>query len=440
MDKLLNYLLLIIFAVSFAACGNDEKDEPNNPDKPDVETPDLVGTVQLTMRNGDKTSLDGLFIGADDNFHGSKWMLTDLGEMYGIGNIKTIPLYGWASKVSVLPKHGYIACHETGVGASVTYEFYRIFVDDYIYEAVSQGVIGAQIKYQQHFNGLDEDIQIETDNFQFSGEGDTKTIIFENNSLINFDIQVSQPWCTVNKITTLQQPFLYNGIEISVPKMNSKPQDCIVTIKTVYNKERQIKVQYMGFEPYLRIENVDEFSDIPWEGKIYNIPLQTNCLETLDFSRPEWIEVLEVSDNFVTVSVKQNDLREYRECEFFAHSSLGIESDRLKIVQNWHKYIVDAFNVTSKTFDANPGTGNHHQFRFNTSYHPGEIVCETDYGNQEPWFTVRFRWNGANGNTDGWVDVENVGLNNTGVQRTATITLKSTDGENSLVYTIIQKS
>lgn len=429
-------LLVITFSLTFTSCGKDD-DEPNLPNPNEV-IPDPSGTISISMRNNNQTSLDGLQIGADNNFHGAGWMFSDLGKMNGIGNLKNIPENGWASRVSVNPGHGYIACQRLNNGNSALYMFYRIFVTDYIYAAGTQGIIGADIKYLKNFKGLDQEIIIDTSNSIFDGEGGTHTIWFKNNSITLFDIEVSESWCTAKKVSSHNEPFLYNGIEINVPKMNSTHKKCTVKLKTAYNRECTVNVEYQGFEPLVKIGDAHELSHIPWEGKSYNIPIESNCIETLLFSYPDWTKV-SINGNQLTIAVSENPQREKREDKITILSSIGLNGDiKINIAQDWHKYIENAYGDCTRKFDSNPGTGNHYQFRFNTSYHPGELECITDFSHQKEWFTVRFRWNGANGYSDGWIDIENVAINNTGKVRSAKVILKANDGENSLIYTIIQ--
>lgn len=440
MDKFLKYLMLLLvttLSLTFTACGGDD-DEPNlfNPDEV---IQDPTGTISISMRNNNLTSLDGLQIGADDNFHGDGWMFSDLGKMNGIGNINNIPENGWASKVSVNSNHGYVACRRLNNGNTTSYVFYRIFVTDYLYAAETEGVIGAQVKYLKDFKGLDQEIIIDASNTIFDGEGGTHTIWFKNKSITLFDIEVSEPWCTAKKVSSNNEPFLYNGIEISVPKMNSSPKKCTVKLRTAYNKECVVNVEYKGFEPLIKIGDTDELSFVPWEGKSYDIPIESNCKETLLFSNPSWTKV-SLHENQLTIFVYENPEREKREDNIIIQSSIGLNEDiKINVVQDWHKYINNAYGDCIREFDSNPGTGNHYQFRFNTSYHPGELDCFTDFSDNNEWFTVRFRWNGANGYSDGWVDIENVAINNTGNTRSAKVILQSNDGENSLIYTIIQK-
>lgn len=116
--------------------------------------PDPTGTVLLSMRNDDGTSLDGLYIGNDDNFHGNGWKIASMGKVRGLGNVASIPTSGWADRVAVVPGNGYVAHNYWSD------EFVRIWVSDYISGATTGGVIGAEVKYQKPFRGLDEAISL----------------------------------------------------------------------------------------------------------------------------------------------------------------------------------------------------------------------------------------------------------------------------------------
>lgn len=159
--KLLKFLFLALCAVVTFSCTSDEPSDPDSGQEisPDEKVPDPTGTVLLSMRdknNGD-TALDEIGI-ANENFHGSYTSFVDLGPVNGLGNVTTIPKEGWASQVKVIPGHGYVA-YTRGWEYYGPYapECYRIYVVDYIY-SISGGIIGADIKYQKTFRGLDQDL------------------------------------------------------------------------------------------------------------------------------------------------------------------------------------------------------------------------------------------------------------------------------------------
>ncbi len=106
--KRFKWLLLWGVTILIAACGNEPDPDGGGNVKPDQEVPDPTGTVMLSMRNDDDTSLIGLYIGKDDNFHGDGWTIASIGRVKGLGNVASIPLVGWASKVAVTPGYGYV--------------------------------------------------------------------------------------------------------------------------------------------------------------------------------------------------------------------------------------------------------------------------------------------------------------------------------------------
>lgn len=146
------------------ACGDSNGDEPDNPNpvNPDKEVADPAGTVKLSMLSeatgSGYTSLDELWIDCANNFctnNLSSRFLIDLGSMKGLGNIESIPpmIEGWAHQVKVIPGHGYLMRYYDYNEERTAY--YRIYVCNYIKNAVGE-IIGADIKYQKPFYGIDE--------------------------------------------------------------------------------------------------------------------------------------------------------------------------------------------------------------------------------------------------------------------------------------------
>ena len=163
--KLLKSFFLTLSAIVAFSCTSDEPNNPNNGEiiSPDTPVPDPTGTVLLSMRdqNNGGTELDEIII-VNENFNGEYGYTSfvDLGPVNGLGNVTTIPKEGWASQVKVVPGHGYVAYTHGYVrkyyGPSDP-QCYRIYVVDYIY-STSGGIIGADIKYQRTFNGLDQEL------------------------------------------------------------------------------------------------------------------------------------------------------------------------------------------------------------------------------------------------------------------------------------------
>lgn len=146
------WLVAVVMACAIVACGDD--DDPNDPGN---SVPDPEGTVLLSMRNWNngRTYLevnDGdMWIDVGDNFNGDsgRFSFVNLGKMKGLGNVTKIPTSGWAEKVAVTPGCGYIARVQGMRGGA---GYVRIYVVDYIISAeTTNGIIGANIKYQYPF-------------------------------------------------------------------------------------------------------------------------------------------------------------------------------------------------------------------------------------------------------------------------------------------------
>lgn len=145
------WLVAVVMACAIVACGDD--DDPNDPGN---SVPDPEGTVLLSMRNWNngRTYLEvdngDMWIDVGDNFNGDSgcFSFVNLGKMKGLGNVTKIPTSGWAEKVAVTPGCGYIArSHD-----AFKNEYIRIYVVDYIISAeTTNGIIGANIKYQYPF-------------------------------------------------------------------------------------------------------------------------------------------------------------------------------------------------------------------------------------------------------------------------------------------------
>ena len=221
-----------------SSCSKDDPDPDNGQTvKPNETVADPTGTIQLSMRNNNETSLNGLKIGKDDNFHGDGWLLARVGEVNGLGNIYTIPAAGWTDKTSVLPGQGYVAYNRYDD------EFYRLYVTEYILSATTQGVIGAEVKYQRPFKGMDEAIKTSDSKVAIPGEGGAVQVVFDNASIIPFKVTSSAAWCQVQKASTRDQWFLYDAIVISAEEtLSGKEQTATVTIENLYGKETTIEV------------------------------------------------------------------------------------------------------------------------------------------------------------------------------------------------------
>lgn len=236
--KNLIWTLAAIFVALATGCSKNDDPDNGGYIKPDQVVADPTGTIELSMRNANngKTWLGNIYIGADDNFTGSNCYIASVGPVKGLGNVSSIPTAGWAREVAVTPGNGYVVYDASND------EFYRVYVIDYI-TSTSGGVIGADVKYQKPFKGLDETIRVKEDKVVLPAEGGSQQIVFENTSIIPFKVSSSEGWCKVRKASTRDQSFLYDAIVISCDEsFAAKDEKANVTIENLYGNKKTIEV------------------------------------------------------------------------------------------------------------------------------------------------------------------------------------------------------
>lgn len=235
-------ITLFGLALALAGCG---KADPDNGEHvgPNEKVDDPEGTVQITMRNGNNggTSLDNIYIDKADNFHIGYGGIASVGSVRGLGNVSTIPTAGWSGQVAVTPGKGYVAYD----GYSDTY--YRLYVMEYV-ESVAGGIIGAEVKYQKPFKGLDQALEPEMTKVVLDPNlTSSQQVVFKNNSIIPFKVESSEDWCRVKKASTRDQFFLFDAVVISTEDMfNAEEQTATVTITNLYGKSSTIEVTKPG--------------------------------------------------------------------------------------------------------------------------------------------------------------------------------------------------
>jgi len=78
--------------------------------------------------------------------------VANVGEVGGLGAVVERPSAGWASMGAVEERHGYVVRfkHSTNIGASLPYNYARLYVEDYLISTAG-GMVGAKVKYQLPF-------------------------------------------------------------------------------------------------------------------------------------------------------------------------------------------------------------------------------------------------------------------------------------------------
>lgn len=191
------WLVAVVMACAMVACGDD--DDPNDPGN---SVPDPEGTVLLSMRNWNngRTYLEvdngDMWIDVGDNFNGDsgRFSFVNLGKMKGLGNVTKIPTSGWAEKVAVTPGCGYIAQVSDMRGV----QYIRIYVVDYIISAeTTNGIIGANIKYQYPFIP-EEALLLNNSSVRLDTKaGSSATVDIKRYAA--YDISVSSDWLKATK-------------------------------------------------------------------------------------------------------------------------------------------------------------------------------------------------------------------------------------------------
>ena len=115
--------------------------------------------IRLRISNSNNFYAEG-FIGEGDYMMISDipfWSIVSVGNVTGLGKIKTIPQTGWATEVAVHPGNGYVVrCQGNGENYhdyghySHFCRYARVYVEDWI-ESTSGGVIGAVIHYEDNW-------------------------------------------------------------------------------------------------------------------------------------------------------------------------------------------------------------------------------------------------------------------------------------------------
>ena len=150
--------VICLFAATFFSCQKDKT------------VADPEGTITLSMRNvgnggtgldfylSDETHMGWIRIDAGNNFHqpgeysNNHYSKIDIARVDAncLGDVTTIPSSGWASLVAVTPGDGYVVRvkgkDNTPLEGKTLY--CRLYVTSWITAAGTNGIIGAEVKYQ----------------------------------------------------------------------------------------------------------------------------------------------------------------------------------------------------------------------------------------------------------------------------------------------------
>lgn len=400
-NRLSIILLAMIGTFPFTSCSDDEAPDPDRGQiiDPDADVDDPTGTVSLAMRNRDNgnTRLEYIYIDDGNNFSGSYSYFASIGKVRGLGNVSDIPTSGWASQVAVNPGYGYVAYGGDN-------QFYRIYVEDYIV-STGGGIIGADIKYQTPFKGRDEAISLDQKSLTFTSEGGSQALVFKNKGIVLFDCESSADWCRVQKSTTYDQSFLYNGVTITVkPGQSTTEEEATVTLTTAYGKETEIKVTRAGAEPFIKFAS-GETKQVDATKRTYAEAITTSYQpsDLQASSDATWCEVslqdnsralaqdaaaityvdgeavtrassgeMDVISCNVMLSVKATDITKERQCNVTVKSKDGKTSSTLAVIQTGASFSISS---TSPRVTAQEGTWS---TRYSSSLTASELTVKSN--------------------------------------------------------------
>lgn len=307
--------MIALLTACMMGCSKDDPEDTGKIDA-DKNVADPEGTVTLSMRNGDDTTLDGFGIGSDNNFHCTEtyaqYLFVDLGAVKGLGNVTIMPTSGWAESVKVIPGHGYVAAKiEWYYGVGYDYsnpKFYRIYVEDYIGEAVTNGVIGFDIKYQVPFAGAEVPISVENENVVLSQEKPVVEVKTSNKSFTNFSV-INKSLAKVNTIQDDVAQFIKTGVKISMPSdpnlWPGEDTEGTIELKTGNGDVTTINVTIKGVGDFISIPE-NKITLEPDETYYYNDPRVIEFMTNIDRSQinvktsVDWLKA-EVQSNTIVI-------------------------------------------------------------------------------------------------------------------------------------------
>ncbi|MBQ0019540.1 MAG: DUF5036 family protein [Bacteroidales bacterium] len=479
MKKFCFAVFSLMLAFSIASCG-DDGDDVVTPGSGSGTTggtvPDPVGTITLSMRNASNgdTRLDSyIHIDKDDNFEGwDYWYdspygspqyvhFASVGQVKGLGNVTGIPANGWARKIAVVPGEGVVA-YANG-------KFYRIYVQDYLYAAGTGGVIGAEIKYQKPFGGVDEAIKFDRKSIAINSKGGAEDVLCANATIIPFTVSCSEGWCRVITCSTHEYSWLVDGVHIECDEnFSESSRTATITVTTQTKKQTTFTVTQTGGGPIIKVLNGQ--ADFSAFGGEQNIEIVTNqAFNNLQISDvPSWLNA-ELVDNSAAVRAEQKKVRwignnevgetrassestvksyvlhlstegnpftTQRDAEIKIATKDGKLSERMMVTQGngWFRDYYDA-----KTIDVNKDQGKY-TASFYTSIKPESLVVKIS----DSWVKAELKQQSFNERNDyGYYVYMPVTYeaNPALKDRSATINIYASDGKTLIyTYTVNQKA
>ena len=273
-------IAMLVVSTAFVACS---KDDGGDPDDPGSKVPDPEGTMVLNMRNenngGTYLRMENwpeIWINHSDNFesYADRIEFVSLGKMKGLGNVTKIPETGWESSVAVKPAYGYVAKWGN--------RYCRLYVVQELLAAGTNGVIGAEVKYQYPFEPTK--LEVSPDSLHFPPEGGSQTVTITTDAQ-SWRLCGQPSWCVITP----------NGNKLDITVSPNAGETFQYGIVSVCAGEKTVHVKVKQDVAYLNIQSQPlSFSA---QGGSETITVESNVDWTVSATK-DWCEVAKEGDRF----------------------------------------------------------------------------------------------------------------------------------------------
>ena len=325
------FTVLCIFAVACEEPVNGSSSNGNSIlGNGGIAVPDPEGTIVVSMRNENqgKTTIDlfdngyDIYIDKGDNFVCNSYNIEFciIGEVEGLGNVRSAPESGWTSKVAVMPGYGYMARCRIVSGDGFYYRYARLYVVEYVL-SISTEILGAKVKYQSPFipendenilnNVPDEGFK----NLLLSYYDDNSDGIITKEEALNIHSIVS--YITTEKISSLAGIESFSNLDTlifcnsdlsSLDISKLKSLDWLICIN---NKLTSLDVSELESLDYLDCSN-NQLSTLKLDdGPLTNLNCSNNQLQRLELGNLKYLSNVNCSQNqltYIWIGFKSSDI------------------------------------------------------------------------------------------------------------------------------------
>lgn len=203
-------------------------------------TPEGVKQIELSTWPGDE--LAGIHLSTDGVLEAARpsedWYFASVGTVPGLGNVDYIPKNNWDTGIRPDIGLGF-------VGYSPREGFVRFMVGLVVLDA-SRVATNVGLYYLGNFLGKDEPLPLKDQSFVIGFQGGTVKTTIEGRSYAPYDVLISEPWLTGEKVGTVYS-FIYNAVEITVePNPTAEVREASVRVKTHSGNQTIITVVQDG--------------------------------------------------------------------------------------------------------------------------------------------------------------------------------------------------